>query len=242
MKHIKALFHIHSTYSYDGEWSLEKLKNSAIKHGYNALFICEHNRNFSDKKFKSLIKECDNLSDDKVLLIPGIEYEDADNIIHICTFGLKNLISEYSSINDLLQKVVKENGIAVYAHPEGKHSYKKIDKNVFSLLNGIEVWNRKEDGIKPSKIAWSLYKKHKVTPFVSLDFHRKAQLFPLSILFRNISLDKEEILESIRNGKLVSTAFGIPISFFYNPIIYLCMVSVDYTRKGLLSIIRKIKR
>ena len=45
---IRTASHVHSTWSYDGKWPLEKLSRSFSQLGYRAVLMTEHDQGFSE--------------------------------------------------------------------------------------------------------------------------------------------------------------------------------------------------
>jgi hypothetical protein len=78
------------------------------------------------------------------------------------------------------------------------------------LLNAIEIWNRKYDGIAPSRQLRQFAVQQSIDPFVSLDFHTKRQFFPLAM---SVTLSKEpsviSIVNAIRDGDFRPEFFGM---------------------------------
>ena len=84
---VKGAFHIHSTYSGDGELELSRIKDLYFSDGYNFLAINEHQHDMDQFKFGRLVDECERLSEREFLLIPGIEFNCYRN--HILGIGIQ---------------------------------------------------------------------------------------------------------------------------------------------------------
>jgi hypothetical protein len=84
---IKAACHIHSEWSYDGKWSLPKL---AAGSG-GGLSRVAHDRatrpRFTQARLLEYCEACARARLEQVLIVPGIEYSDADNIVHTLVWG-----------------------------------------------------------------------------------------------------------------------------------------------------------
>ena len=177
---IKAACHIHSEWSYDGKWSLPKLAAEFGRRGYRVLLMTEHDRGFTQARLLEYREACAQASSETVLIVPGIEYSDADNVVHILVWGSIPFLGEALPTVELLDKVKATGGFAVLAHPSRKEAWKSFDPRWASNLLGIEIWNRKTDGWAPSQTAARLIQGTSLLPFVGMDFHTQRQFFPLA--------------------------------------------------------------
>lgn len=212
---IKAAGHIHSDWSYDGKWPLPKLAVEFGRHGYHVLLMTEHDRGFSQGRLLEYRQACAQASTERVLIVPGIEYSDADNAVHILVWGAIPFLGEALPTAELLKKVKDAGGIAVMAHPSRKEAWKRFESQWISKLLGIEIWNRKTDGWAPSKTAVPLMHGTSLVPFVGLDFHAQRQFFPLATeLDIEWPITEASVLAELGSRRGCSTAFGKPIDEF----------------------------
>ena len=84
---VLAACHVHSAWSYDGSWSLEALSAKFRHHGCRILMMTEHDRGFSASRLDQYRDACAQASSDKILIVPGIEYSDAANRVHVLVWG-----------------------------------------------------------------------------------------------------------------------------------------------------------
>src|SRR3972149_9218864 len=84
---IAVACHVHSNWSYDGSWPLEKLAPEFSARGYRVLMMTEHDRGFSEQKWRQYREKCAQVCSEKILVVPGIEYSDATNVVHVLTWG-----------------------------------------------------------------------------------------------------------------------------------------------------------
>jgi PHP domain-containing protein len=214
---ILAACHVHSAWSYDGSWSLEDLSARFSRRGCRVLMMTEHDRGFTASRFLEYRKACLEASTDKILVVPGMEYSDADNRVHVLVWGDVPFLGEGLPTGRMLAAVKATGGIAVLAHPSRKKAWQCFDPEWAALLLGIEVWNRKYDGWAPSESFPALLKAAGVIPFVGLDFHSQRQLFPL-VMALDIDMDKDQklsedtVVECFRNYRCSARAFGSPLS------------------------------
>jgi hypothetical protein len=204
-----AVCHVHSKWSYDGKWTLEDLSAKFRGRGCRVLMMTEHDRGFSATRLAEFREACARVSSEDILVVPGIEYSDAPNRVHILVWGPVPFLGENLPTLDMLEKVKAANGVAVFAHPSRKKAYECFEPRWADLLLGIEAWNRKYDGWAPSETSPALLEKSGAVPFVGLDFHTDKQSFPLTMaLDLKGSVTEEDVLECLRARRCSARAFG----------------------------------
>jgi len=212
---IKAACHIHSEWSYDGKWSLPKLAAEFGRRGYRVLLMTEHDRGFTQARLLEYRDACAQASSETVLIVPGIEYSDADNIVHTLVWGLVSFLGEALPTMELLQRVEAAKGVAVFAHPSRKEAWKKFDRQWCSKLLGVEIWNRKTDGWAPSKTAAPLIQGTSLLPFVGMDFHTQRQFFPLATELEIQSpITETSVLECLKSRRCRATGLNMSLEEF----------------------------
>lgn len=207
---VRVASHIHSNWSYDGKWTLEQLAALFAKLGYQALLLTEHDRGFTPARYEAYRRACQEASRSNILLIPGIEYSDPDNSVHILAWGEMPFLGEGMDTLELLQAAKEHQGICVLAHPSRRDAWKLYQATWAEYLAGVEVWNRKTDAWAPSLDAIRIIDESGLRPFVGFDFHRIKHLFPFSLI---LDLEKEfdglTLLSNIRDGRFRAKTFGL---------------------------------
>jgi hypothetical protein len=210
---IKAACHVHSDWSYDGKWSLPSLAAAFAERGYRVVMMTEHDRGFTEARRLEHRAACAQASSDAMLLLPGIEYSDAANTVHVLVWGPVPFLGEGVPTAALLKEVKATGGVAVLAHPSRREAWKAFDPAWRENLLGIEVWNRKTDGWAPSRNSAALIEGSSLTEFVGLDFHDRNQFFPLALeIACSRSPTGQVVLDCLRTRRFVSTAFDLPLS------------------------------
>jgi hypothetical protein len=236
---IKAACHIHSEWSYDGKWPLPMLAAEFGRRGFRVLLMTEHDRGFSDGRLLEYRKACAQASTKDVLMVPGIEYSDPDNIVHILVWGAVPFLGEALPTTDLLDKVGAAGGIAVFAHPSRKEAWKKFDPQWSSKLLGLEVWNRKTDGWSPSRTAFPLLEGTQLLPFVGMDFHDSNQMFPLAMqLDVALPLTEDSVLECLRAPHCRAAAFDRPVQEVVGGFSAVALGSAELVRRSATKVYR----
>ncbi len=211
MRRIRAVAHVHSRWSYDGSWSLGEIARAFAARGYDAVLMAEHDRGFDDDRWRSYQEECERLSSVDFLLVPGIEYSDHANAVHVPVWGDLPFMGEGLETSLLLGEVASRQGTAVLAHPRRRDAYRKIAPGWLKLLGGLEIWNRKYDGWSPSRPALGLLAEAPhLVPFVGLDFHTAHQFFPLGMTLEVEGFKPLDIYAAMAMGRCRPAAFRIP--------------------------------
>jgi|SRR5690242_11479719 hypothetical protein len=210
---VLAACHLHSNWSYDGSWSLEALAARFGNRGCRVIMTTEHDRGFSESRLIKYREACAEVSSPSLLVLPGMEYSDANNCVHILVWGPVPFLGERLSTNDVLEAARADGGVAVLAHPSRRAAWKFFDPSWGSRLLGVEVWNRKYDGWAPSQTAHALRQQADAIPFVGMDFHTHKQSFPLFMaLEAEPNVTEEAILRSLKLRRCYPRAFGLPLS------------------------------
>lgn len=175
--------------------------------------MTEHDRGFTATRYQKYREACAEVSSNKIFVLPGIEYSDADNRVHVLTWGPVPFFGENLPTNEMLAGVRANGGVAVLAHPGRKAVWKSFELEWADNLLGIEVWNRKYDGWAPSKIAPGLLRSGNPIPFVGLDFHTWRQSFPLAMaLEMDSDITEETVVQCLRSRRCHGQAFGLPLT------------------------------
>ncbi len=233
--------HVHSCWSYDGVWSLPTIAAEFGRRGYRIIMTSEHDRGFSESRRLLHREACAEASGEKVLLLPGVEYSDANNIVHVLVWGAVPFLGEGMPTAELLKAVKASHGVAVLAHPSRRNAWKLYDPRWAKDLNGIELWNRKTDGWAPSRNAPSLLKNSGVTPFVGMDFHDRRQLFPLAMrLDIRTALSEQSVLDCLRTRRCYATAFGAPVGGHFLAGASLALNAAEFSRRTTARIYRSL--
>ena len=240
---IKAACHVHSDWSYDGKWPLPKLAAAFARRGYHIVMMTEHDRGFTESRRLEHRAACAAASSDQVLLVPGIEYSDATNTVHILAWGPVPFLGEGVPTLELLQQVKACGGLAVMAHPTRRNAWEAFDASWANLLLGIEIWNRKTDGWAPSAHALPLLEGTKCLPFVGMDFHDRNQLFPLAMQLAEQGRQTEEsVLECFRAHACIPTSFGRPVQQALGGWASLTLGSVESCRRSAAAVYRRFRK
>ncbi len=205
---VLACCHVHSSWSYDGSWGLDALVETFGHRGHRALLMTEHDRGFSEARLAEYRETCVRATTNDVLVVPGIEYSDSANRVHVLVWGPVPFLGEGLATETLLELVADHGGVAVLAHPGRRDAWECFKPGWGERLTGIEAWNRKYDGWAPGEKGAALLSRTSCLPFVGLDFHTKRQLFPLAMALEVDAVDESSILDALRKRRAAPRAFG----------------------------------
>lgn len=210
---VIAVCHVHSEWSYDGSWTLAALASKFRKQGCRVLMMTEHDRGFSEKRYWEFRDACARVSSDEILVVPGLEYSDAANRVHVLVWGDIGFLGESLPTSEMLKLAYRAGGLSVLAHPSRRDAWKCFEPSWADMLIGIEIWNRKYDGWAPGNTAPALIKSSRLLPFAGLDFHTARQSFPLTMaLDVQTSVTEKSVLDCLRSRRCSARAFGVPLN------------------------------
>lgn len=212
MTSVSVVMHAHSEWSYDADWPLDKIARVMPRLGAQVVMMCEHDTGFPAERFEDYRAACAAASTPQCLLVPGIEYSDETNSVHLPTWGLDQFLGESRPTLEILQKVSAAGGVSVFAHPARRDVWSIYDPGWSEHLTALEIWNRKTDGIAPGREALELLRNTRLPPVVGMDFHRRNQLWPL---LNQIEIDgplnEASLVAALRAGRMRPMAFGRPL-------------------------------
>jgi len=244
MSVLRLAAHIHSEWSYDGRWSLDEIGRGFERRGYDAVLLCEHDRGFDADRWQAYRDACANASTAEMLLVPGIEYSDPTNTVHVPVWGKIPFLGEGLETADLLRRVKRSGGVSVLAHPARRNALERLDDESLSYLTGVELWNRKYDGYAPSQVAISLLRRRPtLLPVVGLDFHTARQFHPLAMIIAGPNERSESgICAALRDGAAHATAFGLPAVKLASGLALPAMCGLERARRSVAAQIRAARR
>ncbi|HUA27645.1 MAG TPA: hypothetical protein VMC03_02070 [Streptosporangiaceae bacterium] len=209
---VRAAAHVHSEWSDDGSWSLHRIARTFSRTGHDVVLMSEHSRGFSAAKWREYADACQEASTDRLLLVPGIEYGDEDDVVHIPVWGQIPFFGEATPIARLLPEATAAGGTAMWAHPWRRDAWRRFEPAWLDHLTAVEVWNRKYDGIAPSRSALALARREGIAAAVALDFHTRRQIFPLALKLDVAGeVTVPAVYAALSAGRFAPRAFGLPL-------------------------------
>jgi hypothetical protein len=202
MRKIRGLIHVHSKYSYDGSMALPTLKELCVTRGFQFIALTEHIEGLTKTAFMGLIQQCQELSSEEFLLIPGLEVP-YENSWHILLLGVYEF-DDLSDCQQLISSVRANGGVAILAHPAEVKV--KLPLKLIRSLDGVEVWNTKYDGRyvpRPANLHLLKYLQRinqSIYAFAGQDLHSAERIASIAIQLSVSKVVSEEILAQFKEG------------------------------------------
>jgi hypothetical protein len=206
---IDCLVHTHSSVSYDGESDLAEVARVARDRGFSCMLMSEHNNTLDDAQVKAFAARCRDLSDDTLLIIPGLELSYDQNRVHLLAYGIDEFIesmSGASTFRELVHAIHERGGVAVLAHPTYKRAIDRLTFEDLTELDGIEIWNTRNGNrfCPNAEELRALRRLQEVRPrmagFGGVDLHYVSK-FPRLVTRLDVqALTCNDVLNSLRAG------------------------------------------
>jgi hypothetical protein len=244
MTTVRAAAHVHSEWSYDASWTLDALAQSFARRRYDVVLMAEHDRGFDDERWQAYREACAAASHGRVLLVPGMEYEDADNVVHVAVWGDgAPYFGHGRSTLETLEDARNAGCAAVLAHPRRRDAFTRFRPEWAPLLSAVEIWNRHYDGVAPSREGLRLSRENGLAPFVSLDFHTRRQFFPLAMeLELGGPPAPATVYEALAAGRFRPTALRVSAMRFTHGPPAAAAHGLERARRAVRGPLRKLER
>ena len=239
---LRAAVHVHSDWSDDGCWRLSDLVRGFERRRYRAILLAEHDRGWDDKRWGAYREACRLHSSPRCALVPGIEYGDAENVVHVTVWGDLPFLGAGRPTLEILEAARAAGGVSVFAHPGRRDAYARFTPEWATMLNGIEVWNRKYDGWAPSREALRLAAAHPhLRVLAGNDFHTRRQFFPFSLLVEATG-EVEEIYAALAAGQYEPRVFSASLGFFAGDPALAAALRLEALRLRVAVPLRRLRR
>jgi hypothetical protein len=201
---IRAAMHLHSTYS-DGEFTLAELREIFAKAGCRVVAVTDHADAFDPPKLHRYVAECASLSDEHVLMLPGLEFSCIERM-HILGYGVTEPVDSQDP-ETVIEHIARHGGVSVIAHPQDTF-FDRI-AGFDRLPDGIEAWNTKYDGRQGPRpgtfefIAEMRERKPELRAFYGIDLHWRRQFRDLHTLIESNgpAVTTATVLARLRSGR-----------------------------------------
>jgi hypothetical protein len=168
--------HVHSCWSYDGNWSLREIASVFSRLQYDAVLMAEHDRTFDGRKWLAYVEACAAASSSSLTLVPGIEYSDPADLVHVPTWGAEDFLGGGRPTQELLLDARASDAVTVFAHPLRRKAWQSFDLDWLPLLSGIEVWNSRHGTLQNRTSLEFATAVRAVPSFYAIDFHSGRDL------------------------------------------------------------------
>lgn len=182
---MRAIFHIHTKYSFDSFLCPKKIIKLAWKNRVDFVFIVDHNTIRGALEAKKYA-EVNNIP---VNVIVCEEVE--TNVGDIIGIFLKQDI-KIRNYKEVIKEIKRQGGMVVLPHPYISHDIDKILE--IDGIDFVEIWNSRLSKTDDEK-AEKLRKKLRSKPIVGSDAHLANELFNSFIIFDSI--------KDFKNGRII---------------------------------------
>lgn len=119
---------------YDSVVTVEQLLNKCLELGITILAITDHNTMSGYRKAKRLIRR----QKLPIILIPACEISTKEG--HILAYGITKLIPKGLTCQETIERIHKQKGIAIAAHPY--NFFSSLHKKIYKYdIDGVESFN-----------------------------------------------------------------------------------------------------
>lgn len=207
---IDCLLHVHSSFSYDSQTDLAVIAEKVRRENIQCVLMAEHNNFMNAEQTAALVRRCEELSDDRLLIVPGLELALAANRIHLLAFGVRRYIGSSGvdcTFASLIEKVHEDGGLAVLAHPSHRGAAGLVEPQDLRRLDGIEIWNVKNGNkFVPTVPDLRLLERVRAAEgrafgFAGLDWHHANRFSRLVVRVDAPRLDRDAIFSELRHGR-----------------------------------------
>jgi len=165
--------------------------------------MTEHAEYFNDDSVQEYKTECEKLSDDVFVFVPGLEYT-CERRMHVLGYGVTELVST-TNPEEVIAHINSKGGLSVIAHPMDS-AFSWIE-SFTQLPHGIETWNSKYDGrYAPRPGTFQLLQRLQerqatMLAFYGVDFHWKRQFRELYTGVDCEALTPDAIFDGLSKGR-----------------------------------------
>lgn len=211
--------HVHTSYSKDGESTVEEVLRRAEAVGLDAIAITDHDTIDGAKKALA----CKT----PVIVIPGLEVTTKQG--HLLVLGVTEMIPAGLDVVDTIAIARKLDAVLILPHPFHiwRHGVARKKRGGMLLVDAIEAFNSRYIVGSANRKAAKIAKRFGKPCVGGSDAHH-ARFIGYGRTFVDAEPDADAILQAIREGKVFCGGRKTPLR--------------TYTRQSLFNTWRKIKR
>ena len=154
----------------------------------------------------------------EILVVPGMEYSDAANRVHVLVWGPVPFLGEGLPTSEMLEGVNAASGLAVLAHPSRSDAWKSFDPCWATVSWELKLGIESMTGGRQAKQHLRCCDMAGAVPFVGLDFHTERQSFPLGMALKMDAIVTEEtVLDSFEIASVLPARVRTSVEREFGP-------------------------
>ena len=165
---ILAACHLHSEWSYDAKWPLAALTSKFRERGCWVLMTTEHDRGFTSGRWDEYRQACRQASSETLLVVPGLEYSDSANRVHVLVWGrspfwgrvwprLKCCAGSRLQMGSPSWRILRERMLGRRLNPSGKIIFSESSSGTASTTAGLRARPRSRFWRNPARFRLSVW-------------------------------------------------------------------------------------
>lgn len=192
---MKAMLHVHTCFSSDGELVPATIGRLARERGFDAVLLADHFESLDADSFAALADECRYVED--CLLVPG--YERSFRGYHVLALGVERWIEDPDP-RVWADRVREAHGLVAIAHP-GRYRH-QIPQPLLDAADAVEVWNSKppyDGATAPDPRSYRLLGARRL-PLCGQDLHGVRHLSSVGVEIPGPRTGAREIVAALLRG------------------------------------------
>ena len=191
---VKIDLHVHTEYSPDAFTSIKEAIYVAKKRGLDGIAITDHNTIAGVKEAQKIAKELD------FLIIPGEEISTKEG--HVLALGINKRIKPGLTAKETIDKIHKQKGLAIAAHPYGVILHHHSVRDLIKELNfdAVEVFN--STNIIENKKAIEVARELNLVQVAGSDAHISSEI-GRAYTIADCNLNVKSFLAKIKQGNVL---------------------------------------
>lgn len=216
---LKCDLHVHSSFSRDGESSIQEILQRAEEAGLDAIAITDHDT------LEGYHLACSLLS--PVLIIPGIEVSTRHG--HIIVLGIEKPFTPRQDVRETIVEAQAKGGLVILPHPYHmwRHGVARKVRGILRMVDAVEAFNSRYIVGTANRKAALMARRYNKPCVGGSDAHH-ARFVGFGVTYIEAESNVHSILQAIREGHTIAGCRMTPLR--------------TYTRQSLRSVIRKMRR
>lgn len=203
-----GIFHCHTDFSYDSRLTFADYRRWSATIGFQFVLLTEHSRGRSDAQYQEYRDRAIEASDERLRLIPGIEYETRERH-ELIAVNARSLPDEPLSLAEAVEFFRPRAELLVLPHP----SRRKLESCLpeleprMRLIDGVEITNVKRSskycptGDFLGAYNWLSERFPHLLGLSGQDLHEPSAICPVRLELAAAALSEEEMLGLLRGGE-----------------------------------------